>query len=957
MKNVFLYVALVSCMTANVAYSAAPTQTRRGGGANAGGTASAAPVVSARAATNVRGAKPNTTGSAVSARSATVSARAAKPAAGASTAKNGGTPVLSARAGATQKVISTGTKVSAAAQNVVVSEECKSKYNGCMDSFCMIDNTTGGRCVCSDKNAEFDAILAEIERLDQQSYQMATTGLEKMQMGDDAEAAIAKANAVAKEFETQSKTQAATKKKQRATLDLSMWNTNFDDTFDFDEEIQSTQSVITSLEGKEGDALYNAVNSICVAQMPECSKETSLLQLMYQTQIKADCSAYSNTLSQRKTASAQKLQAAQKALREEALDQIQTANKYDLGQCVIEFSKCMQTTAGCGNDYSECASAGGEAMTVDQSVRLSSNADKDYTIKNTNVKIKQITFDIISSKKVMCESVTKQCTRVAGQVWDTFLQNVAPQLKSAELIAEEKTRMNSIKTVADCFAKACKDNFDPNIPDGSYDLCLSNPKNMASVCKNALAKAGINASDVTNDTGKNTLWNSIKMRLASMRVDSCTNTIKSCIQDRCGEDYAGCIGFATDSIFEICPEDKLKVSCAKDGDTTDIYEKVTEVAKGLLLNIDNSIVTACNSALEEQKASICGDSGDDWCGGISISYTLGKNDLGYEIDCSGKQYENVTSVLAAFSNYTKEDKENKLRKCSVRYKNTIDDWSNISYDETNGIIDGCGDGGKICDEMNTVFKQKMSIFTENPTLNACINGRSVDGVTNSRNNSTDENGNLTRTSNTTNGVISSGRDMLASVKSVIAWGIISKTRENYTTRYDELAAAMDIQRTQLATLLGAPTEAKCAIDISDPTMIKCETTDGTVVNTKDWRTTIAQCLVRGIPDSKDLDKLYRGYTNTTGTTEDGIAYYANVNDIPTYFEQTYHISSTRSGSEDRIVKNQWDAVAKKCTATTIKKYCSKGGGLFNRDKHRTKCKKWSEEEPVTTVTYANDDAE
>ncbi len=117
-----------------------------------------------------------------------------------------------------------------------------------------------------------------------------------------------------------------------------------------------------------------------------------------------------------------------------------------------------------------------------------------------------------------------------------------------------------------------------------------------------------------------------------------------------------------------------------------------------------------------------------------------------------------------------------------------------------------------------------------------------------------------------------------------------------------------------------------------------------IVNTKDWRTIIAQCLIKGIPDSKEVYNLYEAYIRTTPPTEDeikqqdihtifgkvlnvkvekGKEYFANVNDIPTYFEKTYPISSTKGGLEDRIVKNQWDAVTKKCTATTIKKTCSK----------------------------------
>ena len=133
------------------------------------------------------------------ARAATVGRTTVSRAPAASTSGSGAAVARSAvaRAGTTQKVISTGTKVAAANENVVVSQECREKYYGCMDSFCMLDNASGGRCICSDRNAELNDILAQIEELDQQSYQMATYGVERIEMGDAAETAIANANAVA----------------------------------------------------------------------------------------------------------------------------------------------------------------------------------------------------------------------------------------------------------------------------------------------------------------------------------------------------------------------------------------------------------------------------------------------------------------------------------------------------------------------------------------------------------------------------------------------------------------------------------------------------------------------------------------------------------------------------------------------------------------------------------------
>ena len=191
--------------------------------------------VAVRAATGARTAPRTATATTSSASNTVVRGRAATTTA----AK----PVVAARAGTTQKVINTGTKVSSAAKNVVVSEECQAKYEGCMDAFCMLDNETGGRCICSDKNAEFDAILAEIEKLDEQSYKMATVGVERLEMGDDAEAAMSMAKSVADSL-IEDKTSGKTT--TRRTLDLSMWDT----AVDFDEDADVFGANGDAIEGK-----------------------------------------------------------------------------------------------------------------------------------------------------------------------------------------------------------------------------------------------------------------------------------------------------------------------------------------------------------------------------------------------------------------------------------------------------------------------------------------------------------------------------------------------------------------------------------------------------------------------------------------------------------------------------------------------------------------------------------
>ena len=40
---------------------------------------------------------------------------------------------------------------------------------------------------------------------------------------------------------------------------------------------------------------------------------------------------------------------------------------------------------------------------------------------------------------------------------DTFLREVAPQVKSAELIAEDNARQNCVDNISTCFQQACRE--------------------------------------------------------------------------------------------------------------------------------------------------------------------------------------------------------------------------------------------------------------------------------------------------------------------------------------------------------------------------------------------------------------------------------------------------------------------------------------------------------------------
>lgn len=782
--------------------NAAAPQQRRGQAAAeeaAAAVSSRTSAVSARSATTARsatGVRTTALARAATTGRTTVS-RSATPAATATTG-------VVARAGTTQKVISTGTKVASATANVIVSEACRQKYMGCMDSFCMLDNDNGGRCICSDKSAELDAVLAEIEKLDQQSYQMATVGVERIEMGDAADAAIANANAVADSILK------SNQEEQKRTLDLSLWNMSFEED---EEDIFGENASVNPIEGKEGDALYRAANDICVAQVPECQSELSMLQLMYSQQIKSDCTAYENSLKQQKNSSAQKLYAAEQALRSAALEQYQSANKYDLGQCAVEFKNCMITTGGCGDDFSKCASVA--AFDNTNASQRANRKPATYTIQGTvtGIEIYASTYDTLLAKKPLCEGITKSCVAVADKVWDTFLKDVAPQIKSAELIAEDDARQSCIGSISDCFQKACKDNIDPNDPDGSYDMCLTRPETMLNLCKVPLNACGIDASSVAK-AEESQIWDFVVARLASMRVDSCTTAVKECLQadDRCGKDYTQCIGLDTDTIIRMCPAEKLLGCQLVYGSETEItsndqvYDELWNMVQGIMLNIDNSMLTECQNALNESMIKVCGDTEN--CDNLVVDNGAGTRSFKYQV-CKYSGISDTGDIT--WTNVCRDSLD------GISESELIDSpegqgwagklsgivyWGDIEYDATTNsfttmdqYIKRLEDAGQTVDsEAKSVIEDlvygteiralenavngAIDAIESDPKVQYCMTGRQIQGM---------------RTSNgETRQVIgrsgaNEGRfpNLTKQIRQIIATSALKNARENYNKRYDE----------------------------------------------------------------------------------------------------------------------------------------------------------------------------
>ena len=664
-------------------------------------------------------ATSTTTTQSVAARSATTPAATTK------------SPTVAARAATTQKVIGMGTKVVAANKPVVSNEECQQKYFGCMDSLCMLDAANGGRCVCSNKNATFDSILAEIEELDLKTYQMATAGVDSLEKGYDINAVFAK---------------------PESGVDLTAWDNNTTE-----EEAPCATSALP-LDDKTGDALFKSAHQICASAIPECSANMQFIQLLYSQQINNDCAAYENSLKQRRNESAQKLESARLGLLDASYTALNNANKWDLGQCAVEFKNCMISTGGCGADFSGCA----PIAAFDATNARSSGAGRQYNIagEQTTVTISASTYDTLLSKKPLCDNVTQNCQSVADQVWDTFLRANAPQIKYAELIAEDNARQDCVGDVSSCFQRACRDNIDPKDPSGSYDACLTRPGTMLSLCTVPLNACGISTESV-QAAEKSDIWQFVLARLASMRVNSCTTEFKECLQspDRCGSDYTQCIGLDTDTIMHMCPYDTL-VGCqqvygARNIRGNAVYDELYNVAQGIFLNIDNEMLDYCEAALEQATITACGDL--DTCKTLVDDTLLGTRSLNYEV-CEivfldeGQKiaYQNCVANAGLVS----DEKLGRVVNAGgeglgpvTPMGGVIDGniyWDGVKIDDDGNISNvdeyfkNIGITEPEQDEYNSVHRELgqlqnnlqriYDVIESDPTVQFCMTGREVDGI-------------------------------------------------------------------------------------------------------------------------------------------------------------------------------------------------------------------------------------
>lgn len=637
-------------------------------------------------------------------------------------------------------------------------QKCYDSYYGCMDQFCITDNESGGSCACSDLSIEYDKKFAEIKEMLAEAERISTVEVEKVKLGAQADIVFTGKREYDSEGNLKEIDEIAesNKKEKRRNDLLSLWDTSFSD--DEEDVFESAAVDFTSLKG---GALYAAADEMCLEQVPdECAGDIKLIRNMYSRRITSDCKGYENSLAQKQSEAEMAIASAEGDVRKALKESFEEANKYDLGQCMVEFKKCMQTDDACGPDWENCVS------TIAHENMQNNEAKSTVGTKVVTVEKYEFTpstMEILGNKRIICESVLSNCVAVRDMVWPAFLKEAAPTLKLAELQAESKFRQSCLTDISSCVQKACKDDIVGKGKD-TMDACLSRPDMVRSFCKVEIDPC---------ERMEPLIWGYVKDKLAAMRVDACTQEVKDCftMETRCGENFQNCLGMDYNYIHDICPIDSLVVCKANNPNFS--MDDLDSMLMGLYLNIDNAAMEQCQNLVDAKMEEVCGSTTD--CNRFAADDTMGTGSI--RSQKVGTTYR-VTGMISFgsikmgdASGRTKdgEDDEDVLGPgelgvkeylAQVRAKNGKD------VENADAII------ATIEEELNNItgtINRTIEMIEQDPKIQFCVTGRSLEQITGKKNDKTQ----------------ARFPNLLNQVKMQIAISALRQAQDNYNKKLNE----------------------------------------------------------------------------------------------------------------------------------------------------------------------------
>ena len=304
------------------------------------------------------------------------------------------------------------------ANETTQSSDCREAYRKCMDEFCLLDESQGERCACSDNinaaKSKINAVLA----IQAEADRLYTEGVEREQLG-------AKAGLV---FADNSKN------KKISSIDFLTWLAGEeDDEEDYDEDVG--EDVIL------GAGLYKMASEYCQDTLNTCGglAKLEMEKTLYSRMIVQDCKSYDSYLKTQKANAESNKRIAESAVRKARLEMLDTTNKYNRGECLLAYRSCVVDKGGCGVNFENCLDA-----------------------------------DLLKRRSNACENILNQCMAVRSYVEQDWAAESKSILNEATKYADESRRGTCLARVQNCLEESCS--------TSTNSECLSDVNVAAGIC-------------------------------------------------------------------------------------------------------------------------------------------------------------------------------------------------------------------------------------------------------------------------------------------------------------------------------------------------------------------------------------------------------------------------------------------------------------------------------------------
>lgn len=300
------------------------------------------------------------------------------------------------------------------------SVDCREEYRECMDEFCLLDESEGERCICSDNIKQSKKIIQEIEQLQNDAEKLYSEGVERERLGAKAKYIFGDSN------QAKTSSQEALRRAIRAV---------------------TTSSEEESLSADEdmGDALYEMASESCSDILAKCgTKKADMEAKLYQREIVKNCKAFDSFLAEQKTAAKSNKSTAEAAVRSARLEVFDTTNKYNRGECLLAYRACISDKGGCGVNFENCLDA-----------------------------------DLLGRRANACENVLDQCLASRSLVLQDWEQESKMILAEAAKYVEKYMPLTCNAKIRNCLEEGCSISSEDT---GSAGTCLIDINVAAGVC-------------------------------------------------------------------------------------------------------------------------------------------------------------------------------------------------------------------------------------------------------------------------------------------------------------------------------------------------------------------------------------------------------------------------------------------------------------------------------------------